>query len=232
MIRVEFTSQLYKLWQEKHYEYLKKCFMEKQSYIEGSFESVSIEKKIIVVNATPYNQESIKKIIINYYCNDTEKYHSCVGDVVYMFLTDLIEAYVDILKEIANSEVFVVGAKISTGYLRAFRKCKSGVMEEGIIIEVEQQKVLVDFLYYEAQEPKWIEKSQCFKIEKRLLNQAQTGMIVYYVEEKPTAEIVEAKIIGRTDYHFKLKALDGRRAVQRADSELYLLTKLYNETTS
>ena len=67
---------------------------------------------------------------------------------------------------------------------------------------------------------------------EQLLSQAKLGMIVYYVEEKPTSEVVEAKIIGRTEYHFKLKALDGRRAVQRTGSELYLLIKLYNETTS
>lgn len=232
MKRTEFTTLLNQKWNERHFEYLKKCFNEKMSYFEGSFENVRTTENHIIVDYVPHNESNIKKIIIDYYCKDTEEYNSCLGDVVYMFLTDLVEADVDILKEIESRELFVVGAKISTGYLRAFRKCKSGVMEEGTIIAVQQQKVLVDFSYYDIQEPQWIEKSQCFKVEKRLLSQAKLGMIVYYVEEKPTSEVVEAKIIGRTEYHFKLKALDGRRAVQRTGSELYLLIKLYNETTS
>lgn len=105
MKRAELTTQLNKLWQEKHYEYLQKCFMEKQSYFRGSFKSVSLEKNIIVIDETPYNQETIKKIIIDYYSNDTKEYHSCVGDVVYMFLTDLVETDVNILKEIEKNEI-------------------------------------------------------------------------------------------------------------------------------
>lgn len=121
---------------------------------------------------------------------------------------------------------FAEGSVISTGYLHKFRSYKSGRMESGTVIKEKKSKVLVDFNYYEILEPQWILKSQCFKIIKRLLNYGEIGMEVYYIEENPKAEVVQGMITKKHEYHFSIKANDGRRAVRRTDSELYLLERL------
>jgi len=133
------------------------------------------------------------------------------------------------MSEIKNNP-FAEGNTIATGYLHKFRSCKSGRMEEGVIIKEKKTKVLVDFDYYEISEPKWIRKSHCYRVKKRLLNYGKVGMDVYYVEENSRAEVVHANITDKTEYHFKLKAHDGRRAVMRSDSELYLLERLSDDT--
>lgn len=130
------------------------------------------------------------------------------------------------LETVHKSDVFAIDNTIATGYLHRFRRSKSGRMEEGVIIDACKDKVLVEFDYYEILKPVWILKSQCFKVKKRLLNYGEVGMEVYYVEENLLAEVVQGVITKKHEYHFSVKANDGRRSVRRTDSELYLLERL------
>lgn len=131
--------------------------------------------------------------------------------------------------EIKNNP-FAEGNTIATGYLHKFRSCKSGRMEEGVIIKEKKNKVLVDFDYYEILEPMWVRKSLCYRVIKRLLNYGEVGMDVYYIEENPRAEVVQGTITQKHEYHFSVKAHDGRRSVRRTDSELYLLERLCDDS--
>lgn len=227
MKRVDFTIKLQASWKEHHFKYLQRCFIEKQDYFKGSFSNISCDKSTIIVDKISYTQEDIKKILTDYFCNDTKGYQSCFGDVVQMFFTNLVEKDVDILWEIEKNDIFKIGNRVATGILKKFRRCKYGVMDNATILEVTQNKVLLKFDYYEIFKPLWVEKAKCYQIEKRLLHQASVGMQVFYIENTTNADIVEAKIVGTTVSHFKLKALDGRRAVQRTGSNLYLLKRLY-----
>ncbi len=99
---MEFTTRLHKKWCDKHFKYIQKCFIEKGSYFEGSFENVEVTQSHIIVNDIPFNEVEIKSIIIDYCCNDTNDYHTCFGDVVFMFFTDLVENDVDIFRAIES----------------------------------------------------------------------------------------------------------------------------------
>ncbi|MEA2072915.1 MAG: hypothetical protein U9O86_04960 [Campylobacterota bacterium] len=102
MDRTESTTRLHEKWCDKHFKYLKKCFITKRSYFEGSFESIKVIKNHIIVNGTSFTETHIKIIIIDYYCKDTNNYYTCFGDVVFMFLTELVEGDVDIFRAIES----------------------------------------------------------------------------------------------------------------------------------
>lgn len=99
MTKVELTNKLDTLWEKKHFEFLKKCFIHYKNYYDGSFDSLTLQTDSIIVNGTTYTQEEIKAILLNYYIDEDVNY-SCFGDVVYMFFTDLVEDEFDVLGDL------------------------------------------------------------------------------------------------------------------------------------
>ena len=102
MNRKQFSNKLNKLWSKNHFEHLTKCFKEYKEYYEGSFDTLAMTDETIIANRKVFTPLEIKSIITDYYSNDTKNYHSCFGDVVWMFLTDFTQEHTNIIKEIEN----------------------------------------------------------------------------------------------------------------------------------
>jgi hypothetical protein len=95
-MKADLTEKFDTLWKQKHFEFLKECFIHYKSYYDGSFNSIELQTDSIILNDTNYTQENIKEILLYYYIDENVTY-SCFGDVVYMFFTNLVEDEYDVL---------------------------------------------------------------------------------------------------------------------------------------
>ena len=84
-------------WQSKHFEHLQYCFRYCSFYFEDHLDYQGVKNGGLCIDGKTYMPEDIVKILAAYYEDKTSDYQSAVGDIFYLFFTDLVDDDVDIL---------------------------------------------------------------------------------------------------------------------------------------
>ncbi len=93
-------TQLQKHWKPKHFKHLQYCLKYCQAYFEDHFEYQGVKKEGLMVDGIFYSQETVIRILAEYYDDTSSDYFTSFGDALYLFFTDLVEDDVDILSEL------------------------------------------------------------------------------------------------------------------------------------